>query len=275
MFLEAFSGEKGEAVWRALKAKGWIVPHGDGSQAGIRRSADYGLRFFNGPLAPLADEVTKQDHGDSRSSRPHRGVRRQRQPFHLHGPAHRRAASPGVKAGNAKIRAIRSELEHFLDDQQEGYAPLYDARAGMFSFGWDASRDQLLGWQDEQGNWRKATWTTWATSSAAPRLSWSCVSACRFMRCRTWASRSSRTGSAAESDDLRAGPLGWLGVPGPGTGPVHGGIAGSELEEDAGKLGRRGTRLRRSQPAAGLPLRIVHRRRRPIHRRGRNPGHRR
>ena len=155
MFLEAFGGEKGEAVWRALKAKGWIVPRGDGSQAGIRRSADYGLRFFNGPLAPLADEVTKRRIMEILDRRVLTVVFGDNANLSI---SVARAQGVLLRRGarrQCKNRAIRTTLEHFLDDQQEGYAHLYDARAGMFSFGWDASRDQFLGWQDEQGNWRK------------------------------------------------------------------------------------------------------------------------
>ena len=155
MFLEAFGGEKGEAVWRALKAKGWIVPRGDGSQADIRRSADYGLRFFNGPLAPLADEVTKRRIMEILDRRVLTVVFGDNANLSISVARAQGVLLRPELAGNAKIRAIRTTLEHFLDDQQEGYAHLYDARAGMFSFGWDASRDQFLGWQDEQGNWRK------------------------------------------------------------------------------------------------------------------------
>ena len=32
-----------------------------------------------------------------------------------------------------------------------GYARLYDAKAGLFYFGWDATRDRLFGWEDLQG----------------------------------------------------------------------------------------------------------------------------
>ena len=51
------------------------------------------------------------------------------------------------------VAEIRQELERFLDDQKEGYAQLYDAKAGLFYFGWDATRDRLFGWEDLQGNW--------------------------------------------------------------------------------------------------------------------------
>jgi hypothetical protein len=49
--------------------------------------------------------------------------------------------------------ALRRELGRFLDDQREGYARLYDAKAGLFDFGWDATRDRLFGWEDLQGRW--------------------------------------------------------------------------------------------------------------------------
>src|SRR5262249_19060237 len=41
----------------------------------------------------------------------------------------------------------------FLDAQREGYAHLYDAKLGLFYFGWDATRDRLFGWEDLQGQW--------------------------------------------------------------------------------------------------------------------------
>ena len=51
------------------------------------------------------------------------------------------------------IAELRRELEQFLDDQQAGYARLYDAKAGLFYFGWDATQDRLFGWEDLQGKW--------------------------------------------------------------------------------------------------------------------------
>ncbi len=30
---------------------------------------------------------------------------------------------------------------------------MYDVRAGLFYFGWDATRDRLFGWEDASGNW--------------------------------------------------------------------------------------------------------------------------
>ena len=54
---------------------------------------------------------------------------------------------PGIK-DRPEIAELRRELEQFLDVQQEGYARLYDAKAGQFYFGWDATKDRLFGWTD-------------------------------------------------------------------------------------------------------------------------------
>jgi hypothetical protein len=51
------------------------------------------------------------------------------------------------------IAGPRRELEQFLEDQDAGYKRLYDAGAGLFDFGWDATRDRLFGWEDLQGKW--------------------------------------------------------------------------------------------------------------------------
>src|SRR5262249_11351118 len=51
------------------------------------------------------------------------------------------------------IAAIREELERFLDAQREGYARLYDPKAGQFYFGRDATKDRYFGWVDLQGKW--------------------------------------------------------------------------------------------------------------------------
>ncbi len=58
--IEPFGPERGEALWNALKAKGWIVPRNDDRQAAIVRGAEFGLTHFKGPLAPFGDEATKR-----------------------------------------------------------------------------------------------------------------------------------------------------------------------------------------------------------------------
>src|SRR5262249_62313926 len=57
--LHAFRSEKGEAIWRALQAKGWIVPRSNDREAAIQRTARYGWDYFDGPLAAFAANATK------------------------------------------------------------------------------------------------------------------------------------------------------------------------------------------------------------------------
>src|SRR6185437_6836005 len=59
-FLDTFGREKGEALWKALLAKGWLVSRNQDREAGIQRNADYGYDHFDGALAPFADESTRQ-----------------------------------------------------------------------------------------------------------------------------------------------------------------------------------------------------------------------
>jgi hypothetical protein len=44
-------------------------------------------------------------------------------------------------------------MELFLENQQAGYAHLFDAKTGTFVFGWDATRNRLFGWEDGAGNY--------------------------------------------------------------------------------------------------------------------------
>jgi hypothetical protein len=52
-----------------------------------------------------------------------------------------------------KAVALREQIERFIDRQREGYAHLFDPEAGTFVFGWDATADRFVGWEDGQGNW--------------------------------------------------------------------------------------------------------------------------
>jgi len=51
-FLGEFGREKGEAIWKALVAKGWLAPHGKGDEASVQRDINYGEGCFDGPLKP-------------------------------------------------------------------------------------------------------------------------------------------------------------------------------------------------------------------------------
>ncbi len=153
-FLAAFGKDKGEALWRALQARGWIVPRKSGHEAAIQRGPRYGYDFFDGPLAPYADKETRQKVMDLLDQRVVMVV------FGDNANLSMSAAKtigalllPEVKDRPAAA-ALRRELEAFLDDQSKGYARLYDAEAGLFYFGRDATRDRLFGWEDEQGKWK-------------------------------------------------------------------------------------------------------------------------
>ncbi len=150
---DALGRSKGEAVWKALQSKGWIVTRNNDHEAEIKRIEGYGFEHFDGPLAPFADTPTRQkvmnllDHrvvmvvfGDNSN---------------LSASAARSIGAllrPEVK-DRPEIAAIRDDLEQFLARQRDGYAQLYDHKAGLFYFGWDATHDRLFGWDDLQGNW--------------------------------------------------------------------------------------------------------------------------
>jgi hypothetical protein len=153
-FLEAFGPEKGEAIWKALQARGWLIPDRTGKEAAIRRGERYGWDFFDGPLAPYADRATRQKVMDLLDRRVVLAV------FGDNANLATSAAKtigcllhPAVK-DRPPVVELRRELEQFLDDQRPGYARLYDSKAGLFFFGWDASKDRLFGWEDLQGKWK-------------------------------------------------------------------------------------------------------------------------
>jgi hypothetical protein len=153
-FLEAFGRERGEAIWKALEAKGWIVARNNGREAEVQRGARYGWDFFDGPLAAYADTATRERV---------MALLDQRVVLVVFGDNANLSVSaaktigallgPGVK-DKPGVAQLRRELERLLEGQREGYARLYDAKAGLFYFGWDATKDRLFGWEDLQGNWK-------------------------------------------------------------------------------------------------------------------------
>ncbi len=153
-FLEAFGDTKGEAIWHALQARGWISLRRNGREAAIQRGAGYGWDYFDGPLAPYSDTVTKEK---IMTLLDHRVV------LVVFGDNANLSAAVAKTIGALLAPAIhddpqairlRQELEQFLVRQQPGYAHLYDPQMGLFSFGWDATRNRRVGWEDVQGNWR-------------------------------------------------------------------------------------------------------------------------
>jgi hypothetical protein len=151
--LSAFGREKGEAIWKALQAKGWIVSQNNDREAAIQRSATYGSDHFDGVLSPFSDPATKQKIMEILDQRVVLLVFIDN--ANLSGSVAKSIGAllrPGIK-DRPESAELRHELEQFLDQQREGYARLYDAQAGQFYFGWDATKDRLFGWTDLQGNW--------------------------------------------------------------------------------------------------------------------------
>jgi hypothetical protein len=151
--LDAFGLEKGEAIWKALLAKGWIVAQNQDREGAIQRSARYGWDYFDGVMAPFADNSTKQRIMD---------ILDQRVVMVVFVDNANLSASCANSIGallSAEIKdapgvdLLRQKLENFVEIQREGYARLYDAKAGQFYFGWDATKDRLFGWADPQGKW--------------------------------------------------------------------------------------------------------------------------
>jgi hypothetical protein len=151
--LGAFGRAKGEAIWKALQAKGWIVPRNDDREAAIQRSALYGWDHFDGPLASFADDATRQKIMDILDQRVVLLVFIDNANLSASAAKTIGALLGPEIADRPGIAELRLELERFLDDQRDGYARLFDAHAGQFYFGWDATKDRHFGWVDSGGHW--------------------------------------------------------------------------------------------------------------------------
>lgn len=153
-FADVFGAERGEAIWQALQAKGWIRPDSAGREAAVLRESSYGATYFDGALAPYADEATKTKIME---------ILDQRAVTVVFGDNANLSSSVARTIGallappvreHPVADQLRMEMEQFLSDQQEGYAYLYNAQTGLFYFGWEAARNRMMGWQDSEGIWR-------------------------------------------------------------------------------------------------------------------------
>jgi hypothetical protein len=152
-FLDAFGDQTGHAIWQALVKKGWILEEDNGLKGRIRRSEKYGAAFFDGALAPYAAESLK-----SRIM----GLLDQRVVTIIFGDNANLTASlaksigallrPGIR-NDPKVAVLREEMERFIDLQKDGYSHLFNSKTGTFFFGWDATADRFVGWDDGRGNW--------------------------------------------------------------------------------------------------------------------------
>src|ERR1017187_4434629 len=150
-YIDAFGEEKTVAIWKALREKGWIVPRHDDREGDIKRRGQYGAKYFDGPLAPFADKTVKAQI---------MALLDRRVVQIVFGDNANLSASMAKAIGalleirdDPAISALRIEMELFLENQQAGYAHLFDAKTGTFVFGWDATRDRLFGWEDAAGNY--------------------------------------------------------------------------------------------------------------------------
>jgi len=150
----AFGAEKGDALWKALAAKGWIVPRqGDDGEAAVQRSTKFGWGHFDGDLTPYRDNDSKQKIMDLLDQRV----------VMLVFVDNANLSSSVARSIGALLRPeirddpqaveLRRKLECFLDAQRDGYAKLYDPAAGQFYFGRDATKNRLFGWNDLKGKW--------------------------------------------------------------------------------------------------------------------------
>ena len=151
--VDAFGVKTAEALWQGMREKGWIIPRRDGREADIKRSAHYGKNNFDGPLAPYADEAMKARI---------LALMDRRVVQIVFGDNANLSASVAKAIGallrpeckeDPAIVGLRGRLESFLDNQKPGYEHLFDTKTGTFAFGWDATRDRLLGWEDGAGKY--------------------------------------------------------------------------------------------------------------------------
>lgn len=153
-FREAFGPVEGEAVWRALSQRGWLKAWQGDEGADIVREGDYGEGGFTGELAVY-------DRAEMRARI--LAILDRRVLQIIYGDNANLAASvaktqgalmdPGVR-DTATAGRIREKLEFFIEAQRPGYEYLYDAKRGLFRFGWNASDRRFVGWAVDGGEWQ-------------------------------------------------------------------------------------------------------------------------
>ena len=110
----------------------------------VSRAHPRPLDFFDGPLVPYSDPVTREKI---------MAILDQRVVMVVFGDNANLSASAAKTIGallvselkeNSVAGQIRRELEQFLEDQKGGYIHLYDPKVGLFYFGLDATKNRLL-----------------------------------------------------------------------------------------------------------------------------------
>ncbi|WP_157174499.1 hypothetical protein [Thiocystis violascens] len=151
--IETLGDREGSVIWLALLEKGWLQAEDNGRTGRIRRGATYGAAHFDGALAPYAEESLKSAILE---------ILDRRVITIIFGDNANLTAALARSAGallGTEIRddpqaiMIRERIERFIEGQRAGYAHLFDPATGAFVFGWDATADRFVGWDDGQGNW--------------------------------------------------------------------------------------------------------------------------
>ncbi|RJR33740.1 MAG: hypothetical protein C4576_27565 [Desulfobacteraceae bacterium] len=152
-FLDVFGEKKGGAIWQALVEKGWIRSEGKGQRGTIRRGEGYGAAHFDGKLAAFSEEPLRSLIME---------VLDRRIVLVIFGDNVNLTASLAKSVGallkpeirdDPQVSRLRDEMEGFIENQKSGYEHLYDPKTGTFYFGWNATTDRMVGWDDGRGNW--------------------------------------------------------------------------------------------------------------------------
>lgn len=152
-FVAVFGQDKADQVWQALIDRKWIEPVRDGNAAKIRRVGEYGSEYFTGSLEPFADAETKHKIMEILDERIVKIIFGDNVNLTSSIAKTIGALMHPSLDGNGTAEQIIEKLEGFILAQKEGYDYLFDPETDTFIFGWDASKDQYVGWDDGEGNW--------------------------------------------------------------------------------------------------------------------------
>jgi hypothetical protein len=152
-FIETFGDQQGGAIWRALVANGWLAEQDKGRGGRILRVPGYGSGHFDGPLTPYAGEPLRSTV---------MGLLDRRAVTIIFGDNANLSAALARSVGallrpeirdDPRAAALRDQIERFIQGQEPGYSHLFDPATGTFVFGWDATANRFVGWDDSRGNW--------------------------------------------------------------------------------------------------------------------------
>ncbi|MEI6788803.1 MAG: hypothetical protein WCL49_10030 [bacterium] len=152
-FVEAFGVEKANQIWSALIDVKWLKPVKNGTAAKISRTGQYGWQYFTGVLEPFADTDTRDKVMKLLDERVVKIIFGDN--VNLTASVAKSIGAllhPGVKDQPRAIR-LREKMERFVAAQKPGFEHLFDAETETFIFGWDASKNQFVGWDNGRGGW--------------------------------------------------------------------------------------------------------------------------